>query len=62
MSTFQKVALAILIILIILGIIVFWGSLFSGVLIFSLVMTLPVYLHNRFINIDRENEFEDPDY
>ena len=61
MRTWQKIGLAVVITAVILGIIVFWGSIFSGVMIFSLVMTLPVYLYNRFINVDRESDFQDED-
>ena len=59
MSTWKKIALAVIVIALVISIIVFWGSLFSAVAIMALVMIPSVYLYNRFINTDRENEFSD---
>ena len=40
-------------------IIVTWGSVASIVFTFGLVMIVPVYLFNRFVNTDENSDFVD---
>ena len=59
MSTWKKIALAVIIVALVISIVIFWGSLYSGCAVMALIMIPSVYLYNRFINTDRENEFSD---
>lgn len=61
MSKLQKILFPIVILAIIVLIILTWGSIASGAFALALVMSGPVYLFNRFINVDRENDFQSDD-
>ncbi len=39
--------------------IIFWGSIFSGVMMFCMLLSVATLLYNKFINVDRDNEFAD---
>ena len=59
MSLLQKILLAVLVVALIVLIIVFWGSIASIIFTFALIMIVPVYLFNRFINSDKTSDFID---
>ena len=61
MSKLQKILLAVIALAIVALIIIFWGSIFSGAMIYALVMILPVYLYNRFLNVDRTSDYLEDD-
>ena len=61
MNTFQKIMLPIVIIAIILGTILTWGSIMSVILVSSLLMFGPIYLFNKTMNNDEPSDFQDDD-
>ena len=61
MTRLQKILLAVFVIAAIVLIVVTWGSISSIILAVSLVMILPIYLHNRFLNTDEKSDFAEDD-
>lgn len=61
MSKLQKILFAVLLLAIIVLIIIFWGTIFSGILVYMLIMALSGYVFNRFVNVDRKSEFAEDD-
>ena len=59
MSLLQKLLLAALVLALIVLIIVTWGSVASIVFTMGLIMIVPIYLFNRFINSDNSSDFTD---
>ena len=57
MSTLQKILLAVLVLVMVVLIIVFWGSLFSILMAAAMFMIIPIYLYNRFLNTDEASDF-----
>ena len=59
MSIMKKILLGILVLALIVLIIVTWGSIASIAFTMGLIMIVPVYLFNRFINRDETSDFID---
>ena len=59
MSTPRKILLALLVVALVVLIIVFWGSIASIIFISGLIMIVPVYFFNRFVNNDEGSDFTD---
>lgn len=59
MSKLQKILLAILVFVLIVLIIVTWGSIASIILASGLISIIPIYLFNRFVNTDETSDFVD---
>ena len=59
MSLLKKILLALLVLALLVLIIVTWGSIASIIFASGLVMTIPIYLFNRFINTDKTSDFTD---
>ena len=59
MSKLQKILLPLIALTLIVLLILTWDSLGSIVFIVALIMIVPIYLINRFINTDRESDFTD---
>ena len=52
MSTPRRIALAVLVIAMVLSIWIFWGSIFSILMAFGLILMVPALLMQRFLNRD----------
>ena len=61
MSTLRRILFLVIILALVALIVIFWGSIFSAIVVFSLVMSLPVYLYNRFLNAEPESDFVEDD-
>lgn len=59
MGLTRKILMGLLALALIVLIIVTWGSVASIVFTFALVMIVPVYLFNRFVNTDENSDFVD---
>ena len=59
MGLARKILMGLLALALIVLIIVTWGSVASIVFTFGLVMIVPVYLFNRFVNTDENSDFVD---
>ena len=59
MSLLQKILLTALVLALIILIIVTWGSVASIIFTMGLIMIVPIYLFNRFINTDEASDFVD---
>ena len=59
MSTLRKILLALLIVALVVLIIVTWGSIASIIFASGLIMIVPVYFFNRFVNNDEGSDFTD---
>jgi hypothetical protein len=59
LSIFKKILLGLLVLTLVVLIIVFWGSVASIVFTMGLIMIIPTYLFNRFINSDKTSDFID---
>lgn len=57
METWRKIALAVVVALMILGILLTWGSIFSIVMAMGLFSAAAVLMIRKFILDDRENDF-----
>ena len=57
MSTGRKIALAVLVIAMVLSIWIFWGSVFSILMAFGLILMVPALLMQRFLNRDGEDDY-----
>lgn len=57
METWRKIALAVVVGLMILGILLTWGSMFSIVMAFGLFSAAALLMIRRFLLDDRENDF-----
>ena len=57
MSTGRKIALAVLVIAMVLSIWIFWGSVFSILMAFGLILMVPALLMQRFLNRDDEDDY-----
>lgn len=62
MPLWRKVLFGLILVGMVVLIILTWGSMASGCLALALIMSLPIYLFNRFANPDRENDFVDEGY
>ena len=61
MSILQKILLAALVLVLVILIIVTWGSVASIIFTMGLIMIAPIYLFNRFINNDEPSDFTEDD-
>ena len=61
MRTWQKITLVAIVLMMIGLIWVFWDTAFSIILASGLLMILPIYLFNRFLNTDRTSDFVEDD-
>lgn len=61
MKTWQKIGFPLIILALLLVIIFFWGSVASVLSAFAILLSLLVYIWNRFIIPDRDNDFDDYD-
>lgn len=61
MSKWQIIGLIAVVLVMVVLIVLFWGSLFSIVLTMGLLLIPSVYLFNRFLNTDRTSDFIDDD-
>lgn len=52
MSTGGKIALTVLVLAMVLSIWIFWGSVFSILMAFGLILMVPALLMQRFLNRD----------
>ena len=59
MTKLQWILFGILMLTMAVLMIVFWGSIFSALMMFCMIMSVTVLLYNKFINVDRDNEFAD---
>lgn len=59
MTKLQWILFAVLMVIMTVLIIVFWGSIFSALMMFCMIMSVATLLYNKFINVDRDNEFAD---
>lgn len=59
MSKWKILVLALLLVICIVLIAVFWGSIFSIVLTMALIGAPGVYLYNRYLNSDQTSDFID---
>jgi hypothetical protein len=59
MTKLQWILFGILMLAMAVLIIVFWGSIFSALMMFCMIMSVATLLYNKFINVDRDNEFAD---
>ncbi len=59
MTKLQWILFIALMVIMAVLIVVFWGSVFSGLMVFCMIMSLATLLFNKFINVDRDNEFAD---
>lgn len=57
MQTWRKIALAVVVGLMILGILLTWGSLFSIVLAMGLFSAAAILMFRKFLPDDREGDF-----
>ena len=57
MQTWRKIALAVVVALMVLGILLTWGSIFSVVMAFGLFSAAAILMIRKFILDDRENDF-----
>lgn len=57
MESWRKTALAVVVALMVLGILLTWGSLFSVVMAFGLFSAAAVLMIRRFAPYDRESDF-----
>ena len=51
--------MGILVVVLVVLIIIFWGSIFSVIMTVGLLGIIPIYLFNRFINTDETSDFVD---
>ena len=61
MKTWQKIALLLVVIGLIVSILLTWNSMASLVFLFGLVMVVPICLMQHFVNSDRKNDFLEDD-
>ena len=61
MKTWQKIGFPLIILALLLVIIFLWGSVASVLSAFAILLSLLVYIWNRFIIPDRDNDFDDYD-
>jgi hypothetical protein len=59
MTKLQWILFAVLMVIMTVLMIVFWGSIFSGLMMFCMLLSVSTLLYNKFINVDRDNEFAD---
>ena len=59
MTKLQWILFIALMVTMTLLIIVFWGSIFSALMMFCMILSVAVLLYNKCINVDRDNEFAD---
>lgn len=59
MTKLQWILFAVLMVAMTVLMIVFWGSIFSGLMMFCMLLSVSTLLYNKFINVDRDNEFAD---
>ena len=59
MTKLQWILFGILMLTMAVLIVIFWGSIFSGLMVFCMIMSVAALLYNKFINVDRDNEFAD---
>lgn len=57
MSTGGKIALTVLVLAMVLSIWIFWGSVFSILMAFGLILMVPALLMQRFLNRDDEDDY-----
>ncbi len=57
MSKLQKILLPVVVLILVVLIIVTWGSIASVIFASTLIGAIPVYLFNRFINSDSGSDF-----
>ena len=50
MSTARKILLAVLVLAMLLAIWIFWGSIFSVLMTFCLIMLIPALLYQKYLN------------
>ena len=59
MSTGGKIALTVLVLAMVLSIWIFWGSVFSILMAFGLILMVPALLMQRFLNRDDDYYSDD---
>jgi hypothetical protein len=59
MTKLQWILFAVLMVIMTVLMIVFWGRIFSGLMMFCMLLSVSTLLYNKFINVDRDNEFAD---
>ena len=61
MKLWQKWGFLVVIVVLVVLAVMFWGSIFCGAIVLGLIMCLPVYLYNRFLLGEEEKDFMEDD-
>ena len=59
MTKLQWILFTVLMVIMTVLTILFWGSIFSVLMMFCMLLSVAMLLLNKFVNVDRDNEFAD---